>query len=762
MAGFFHGITVTEVQSGGISVQVVNSAVVGLVGSAPQWMATAGAGPGVNKPTLISSQSQASNFGQAVQGYTIPYALNALQKQGAGSVIVIDVFNPLIHQTVVTGQAITGPASNSVPVFLGHMGLIGPGLPNAPLTTASADSVAQMGAGYAPGDTVTLAGGTFSAAAVLTVVATQLANLAVNAAGTGYAPGDEITLSGGTSSVAAQLNVATTKVVSATVAAGGSGGTNGTQTVTGTTGTGTKFTASVTVSGGEITAVLSITSGGAYTANPVDIASEPVTGAGLTGAQLDVVMGVNTVAIANRGSYTANSATFSQGSTTGSGSGATFNSATFGVLTASVSTAGTYSAVPANPVTQGSTSGSGVGAQFNMTFAGPASTVVVKNSGGSTTYVENTDYTIDYVNGLLYTKSGGSITASQALKVTFAYCDPSKVADSDIVGAVSGGTYTGIQALQTTFQTMGIFAKLLITPGFEDATVANALLAMANTIRAIAFVDSPPQTSVSTAIANRGAVGNAFNLASDRLVLCFPQQLIQDFAVVPTGITISPQGIVQYTYGSSTIESPYSQWVAGATSAKDLTNGFWFSPSNTGIVGILGPDVTLYMSAYDPNSDTNNLNASGILTVFNGFGTGLRAWGNRASSFPASTAVTTFIAVRRTLDVVEQSIQYSSLPFVDQPITNGLINSILQSVNGFINSLIQQGALLPGSQVTYNPADNPVQNLQQGQLVFEVSVMPPPPAEEITYNFFVNTSLLSSLGPTVTSTANSQQVLPTA
>lgn len=85
---------------------------------------------------------------------------------------------------------------------------------------------------------------------------------------------------------------ASNQVVSATVNAAGTGGTAGTQIVTGTTGTGIKFQASVTVSAGGITAVSSITVGGSYTVNPS--ANDPVTGGGLTGAQLAVVMGAET------------------------------------------------------------------------------------------------------------------------------------------------------------------------------------------------------------------------------------------------------------------------------------------------------------------------------------------------------------------------------------------------------------------------------------------------------------------------------------
>jgi hypothetical protein len=128
-------------------------------------------------------------------------------------------------------------------------------------------------------------------------------NATVNTPGTLAVPGDTLTMTSGTGTKPT-FKVTATQVVSATVPGGssGSGGTPGTQTVTGTTGTGTFFTASVTVGGGgNITAVLSILTGGDYTTNPTAIATEPVTGASLVGAELDVVMGVRDVAILTEG-----------------------------------------------------------------------------------------------------------------------------------------------------------------------------------------------------------------------------------------------------------------------------------------------------------------------------------------------------------------------------------------------------------------------------------------------------------------------------
>ena len=159
----------------------------------------------------------------------------------------------------------------------------------------------------------------------------------------------------------------------------------------------------------------------------------------------------------------------------------------------------------------------------------------------------------------------------------------------------------------------------------------------------------------------------------------------------------------------------------------------------------------MYASILDPHSDVNNLNSEGIVTVFNAYGTGLRVWGNRNAGYPNVTTPDNFISVRRTMDVLEESVELSMLQFLDQPISNGLITAILASVNAFIRTLIQRGALVAGT-ASYNPADNPPNTVAAGQLVFEIDVMPPPPAERITFDVFLDSTLLSQLGTTSSQT----------
>ncbi|VFU07955.1 hypothetical protein [Methylocella tundrae] len=163
---------------------------------------------------------------------------------------------------------------------------------------------------------------------------------AVQSIGTqGWAPGDTLTMpSGAGVGAPAVLNVQSTQLAAVpTIAAAGSGGTNGAVTLTGTTGTGTKFTLAGTISGGVLTAIGSISVAGNYTVNPTNLAAEPVTGGGLTGATVNIKMAI---------------------------------------LALGVTTPGVYTAPVTNPLAPAATSGSGVGATVNLTSFTPLSTQV--------------------------------------------------------------------------------------------------------------------------------------------------------------------------------------------------------------------------------------------------------------------------------------------------------------------------------------------------------------------------------------------------
>ena len=237
-------------------------------------------------------------------------------------------------------------------------------------TSEASLAIAAAGDGYVSGETITVSGGTFSAAMTATVATAKLISTSLATAGTGYKVNDIITAAGGTAATKATFTVTHTEAVSATVVAGGTGGTPGAVTLTGTTGTGTKFQATGTIGGdGILAGALVVTVAGDYTADLNNAAVEPVTAtASLIGCMVSVGLGVKTFAISEAGIYSVTSGNLWQTSVAPTGgSGVTFDTASWGVLTATVVNPGAYTVDPSNPVSTTSNL-AGTGATFTATM----------------------------------------------------------------------------------------------------------------------------------------------------------------------------------------------------------------------------------------------------------------------------------------------------------------------------------------------------------------------------------------------------------
>lgn len=354
----------------------------------------------------------------------------------------------------------------------------------------------------------------------------------------------------------------------------------------------------------------------------------------------------------------------------------------------------------------------------------------VKNEAADTTYVLDTDYTVEPVTGEIKRLAGGAIAADAILKVSYEHADPAKVTAADLIGAVNGaGQRTGMQALLDTYNLLGFFAKILIAPGFCTLnSVASELIVMAGKLRAVALIDAPIGTTYAQAMAGRGPAGTInFNTSSDRVVLCYPHLKVYDTET-----------------GEERLE-PYSQRLAGVLCATDTARGYWWSPSNKEVKGITGVERQLSAMINDPQSEVNLLNEAGIVTLFNSYGTGIRTWGNRSAAWPTVTHPKNFINIRRTADILHESVEYSMLQFIDMPINSALIDAIKESVNAFIRTLISRGALIDG-KCGYDPTKNPPTEIALGHLTFDLEFMPPTPAERITFESYVNIEMLKQLG----------------
>ena len=307
--------------------------------------------------------------------------------------------------------------------------------------------------------------------------------------------------------------------------------------------------------------------------------------------------------------------------------------------------------------------------------------------------------------------------------------DPSAVSDEDIIGSIDAttGKRAGFQIIEELYSRFGFTAKILLAPVYsQSAAVMAEMIAKANlkSVRGVALIDAPVGLTVQDVITARGA-GGLMNTSDYRAVLCYPHVKVYD--------KISNTEKLQ----------PLSVRLAGVIAETDHNHGYWYSPSNKEIKGIIGIERHLTASINDSNCEVNQLNANGIITIFNSFGTGYRTWGNRNAGFPTKTDPLTFVSVLRTSDIIAESIEYFTMQYLDSPLSIA-IDGVLSSVNAFIRTLIGRGALVDG-KCYFLKDKNPSSKLAAGHLTFTYEIMPPTPAERITFEEVININLLKKL-----------------
>lgn len=360
--------------------------------------------------------------------------------------------------------------------------------------------------------------------------------------------------------------------------------------------------------------------------------------------------------------------------------------------------------------------------------------VIVVSTATPTTLVAGTDYSYKAGDKFFTILNRTTYPATTALLVDYSYFDKTLVLSADIIGGINGGTgvRTGIALLDLAYATTGLTPKIIIAPTYCEAqTVNDALLAQATKLRARVINDAPNTLTVATAIAARGIAGTYANWDSGnpRLICVFPYVNKPD--------PLNPQSAGQ--------PFPYSAYFAGLWAASINKNGIQRSPSNLPLAGFTSSVIPISCGIGDNTSDASLLNAQGINTIYTGFGTGPKSWGNRSAAFPALNTIATFMSVHFVQDIIDESVQMASLAFQDLPLDLALIDSIVSAVNGFINTLILSKALI-GGEAYYDPTLNTPSQLATGFVIISYRDLPPPPAEGILFQSLIDISIFTSAG----------------
>ena len=281
---------------------------------------------------------------------------------------------------------------------------------------------------------------------------------------------------------------------------------------------------------------------------------------------------------------------------------------------------------------------------------------------------------------------------------------------ANVVGGVNSGTgdYEGVHAFLGAESVLGFAPRILLAPGFShqrpdgDANpVVSEMVGIAERLRAVIIADGPNTTDAA-------AIAYAGDFGSSRVYVVDPWVNKLDAA-------------------GNTVAQPTSPCVAGLIAKSDNDRGFWWSPSNQNINGIIGTVRPVDFVLGDANARANLLNEDKVATVIRQ--EGFRLWGNRTLSADPKWV---FLSVRRTADIINDSLLRAHLWAVDRNITKTYVQDVVEGVNAYLRHLVTIGAIL-GGKCWADPELNTPDQIAQGKVYFDFDFTPPFPAEHITF-----------------------------
>ena len=376
------------------------------------------------------------------------------------------------------------------------------------------------------------------------------------------------------------------------------------------------------------------------------------------------------------------------------------------------------------------------GGVLDLPLEALADTVVVKGYSEETVltddYARGTDYELLYTDGVLRLEriEGGAITSDNAkLNIKYNAVDPSKVTKKDIIGGydISTKKSSGFELVDFIFPKFRVIPTVFLAPNFShDSEVAAVMAAKAESINglfkgvAIIDVDTTEATTYTEAV----------------------EWKTKKNIVQPSELLVWPM----LTLGGRVFH--YSTQLAGLMAKTDADEDLGKetpceSASNKtlqidGMVLADGTEVLLDLTK------ANYLNSQGIITGLNFIG-GFVSWGNETACYPSNTDVTDyFYCISRMFQWVGNSVILSMWSKVDRGLKPRLVESVVQSLNIWLNGLTADEVIL-GGRIEFLEEENPTTDLMAGIAHFHIYITPPSPAKELDFVLEYDVSYLETL-----------------
>lgn len=355
-----------------------------------------------------------------------------------------------------------------------------------------------------------------------------------------------------------------------------------------------------------------------------------------------------------------------------------------------------------------------------------ADTVVVKDTADGVAYVKDKDYIVHYTDGnLIVEKTDDGDIGSSTVYIEYSRADISKVKPDDIIGGINvdDGSKSGLELIGSVYPKYGVIPEIIIAPGFSsDSAVAAIMAAKAEGInelfKGMAVIDA--DSSVIRKYSDVYEWKSRNNISNTNQIVCWPMVAL---------------GGVKYHM---------STHIAALMSSVDNDNSGIPSepPSNKTLradstVLSDGSEVVLELS------EANLLNSKGIAAAIN-HGGRFVLWGNETACYPASADVKDyFINVNRMFGYVSKSVILTYWSRIDSKMTRRLIDSIVDSINIWLNGLKTSEHIL-GGRIEFDADENPVTDLMAGKMKFHIYMTPPSPAKEIEFTLEYDAEYVSA------------------
>ena len=272
---------------------------------------------------------------------------------------------------------------------------------------------------------------------------------------------------------------------------------------------------------------------------------------------------------------------------------------------------------------------------------------------------------------------------------------------SKVIGDYIGGKRTGIQALLDA-KMLGVKPRILGAPGLDSKPVAQALTAVAEQLRAMAYVYADGAEDVSEATEYAAGFGKRETMV------------------------IWPNVTQWSTTENKDIVVPAVAYALGMRAKIDAELGWHKTISNVPMNGPTGLSHSVFHDLQGP-SDSKVLNEGNVTTII--FEQGPRFWGSRTCSLNTEFR---FESAARTAHVIADTMAEGHFEVVDKVLHPSLAKDVIEGVNSRFRSLKAMGYILGGSS-WLDMEVNTTEALKVGKYTLDYDYTPCPPLEDLGF-----------------------------